>query len=160
MSKRRKYIRENGRVQYREMCHRKSPSEEIHLQGVKIGYIHRYWSSVYCTWVWEAQLHYQGRIYSNVDTESKEKMINWAKKKIKALRDPVFPQTLSRLIHRSDYTQEDLADLCGITKGAIAKWISGQSLPSITSLVRISRLICEDWENQYLILSEMVELER
>lgn len=46
-------------------------------------------------------------------------------------------QTLRKL---HSYTQEEVAEHCGVSRQAVAKWESGESSPDISSCISLSRL--------------------
>lgn len=46
-------------------------------------------------------------------------------------------QTLRKL---HSYTQEEVAERCGVSRQAVAKWESGESSPDISSCIKLSQL--------------------
>ena len=52
-----------------------------------------------------------------------------------------FPEKLYTLRKAKGYTQEQMAELLGVSRQALAKWEAGQSLPDIGKLLRISDLL-------------------
>ena len=52
----------------------------------------------------------------------------------------MFSNQLSRLRKEMKITQEFLAERCNVSRQAVAKWESGESLPSIYKLIEISNL--------------------
>jgi len=161
MSYRRTYIRRNGRTQYRENSGQRRDEQRFDINGDS-GVVCRYWSPIYCQWVWEAQLMREGLIYKREFTgvNPLEAQL-WLYSKQDALQNPQFARTLGEYITDSNFTHEDLASLSDLTKATIAKWISGEMYPNIPSLVRICKIIFEDeWFEKYEELSQMIELER
>lgn len=172
---RRRYIKENGRTQLRKMTRRKSPSAPIYLtreqmnKGYRgsfntreIGLICKVWSPIYCSWVWEASITYNGlTIKREIFEDDKLKAEEWAREKFIALRDPQFARIVHQYIMSSDYALNDIAEICGVTVGAISKWISGDTFPSVAVLVRLCVFLSgEAWESKYNTLSKMIEMER
>lgn len=51
-----------------------------------------------------------------------------------------FGEKLSHLRRRSNYTQEQLADILGVSRQAISKWESDAAFPETDKLIRISKL--------------------
>lgn len=51
-----------------------------------------------------------------------------------------FSQKLIALRKGMGWTQENLAELCGITRQAVAKWESGQSVPDIFRVAELAKL--------------------
>lgn len=58
-----------------------------------------------------------------------------------------FPNRLQTLRKQHGFSQEQLADLLGISRQAVSKWESGQSLPDIDNLVRLSELYGESLDS-------------
>lgn len=52
----------------------------------------------------------------------------------------VFSEQLSRLRKEMKMTQEFLAEKCNVSRQAVAKWESGESLPNIYKLIELSSL--------------------
>lgn len=52
----------------------------------------------------------------------------------------VFSEQLSKLRKEANMTQEDLAEKCDISRQAVAKWESGESLPDIYKISQIAKL--------------------
>ena len=52
----------------------------------------------------------------------------------------MFSNQLSRLRKEMKITQELLAEKCDVSRQAVAKWESGESLPSIYKLIEIAEL--------------------
>lgn len=48
-----------------------------------------------------------------------------------------FKENLSRIRRGKDITQERLGELCGVSRQAVTKWESGESLPDLYKLVEI-----------------------
>jgi transcriptional regulator with XRE-family HTH domain len=64
-------------------------------------------------------------------------------------------------IANSEFTIEDIADAIGISKNGISKWISGDTHPTVPSLLRLCKMLYPiQWEEHYLTLSKVVEMER
>ena len=164
MSYRRRYIRENGRSAYRKNSDRREDLEPVFSRTTneRIGTVSRLWSSIYCVWVYEGQITYEGRVYTFQSTKKDpHEAITWMKDKHEALRNPQFARTIGEYIADSSFTHEDLADLADLSKPTISKWISGEMHPNISSLVRVCKILFGDlWWDKYLELSKMVELER
>jgi len=66
-----------------------------------------------------------------------------------------FADKLSRLRKESNHTQEQLADILGVSRQAISKWESGTAFPETEKLIRISRLY--DCTLDYLLKDEQTE---
>lgn len=170
MNKRRRdYIKEHGRTQLREMTNRRTVPKAIVLDDhaslvrVKaIGSWCKVWSGIYCTWVIEGTVEVNGLVlrkeFYSFDVEE---AIIWVKEKYKAMTNPRFARYLQAAINASNYTLEDIASSIGVTENSISKWISGDMYPSVVYLVRLCKMIYkEDWKDQYLLLSDILELER
>ena len=167
--RRRNYIKENGRTSLRKMSNKRTPSQPIFLDNTapisaakQIGSICKVWSSIYCTWVWEATLKVNGLIIRReYCEESSQHLLAWARDKYEAINNPRFARLIQMDIAESDFTIEDIADTIGITKNAISKWISGDSHPTCPYLVRLCQMLYGVyWEAQYLTLSKILEMER
>ena len=52
----------------------------------------------------------------------------------------VFSEQLSKLRKEANMTQEDLAEKCDVSRQAVAKWESGESLPDIYKISQIAKL--------------------
>lgn len=50
----------------------------------------------------------------------------------------IFSEKLSLIRKSKGYTQEQLAEILGVSRQAVAKWESGQSYPDISNLIQIS----------------------
>lgn len=172
---RRRYIKENGRASLRKMTHQRTRPGPILLsreqmnKGYKgkfnsreIGLICRVWSPIYCSWVWEASITHNGlTIKREVFEDDPVKAREWAVAKFIALTDPQFARILHQYIMSSDFALIDIAEFCGVTEGAISKWIAGETFPSVAALVRLCEMLSgEDWKTEYNKLSKMIELER
>ena len=59
---------------------------------------------------------------------------------------------LSRLRKENNYTQEQLADVLGVSRQAISKWESNITYPETDKLVRMSKLF--HCTTDYLLLDE------
>ena len=51
-----------------------------------------------------------------------------------------FSENISKLRNEFNLTQEQLADKLGVTRQAISKWESGQSMPDLEKLIQLSKL--------------------
>jgi len=60
-----------------------------------------------------------------------------------------FGDKLSRLRRENNYTQEQLADVLGVSRQAVSKWESGAAYPETDKLIRISELF--DCSLDYLL---------
>ena len=47
----------------------------------------------------------------------------------------IFSEQLSKLRKEANLTQEDLAEKCQVSRQAIAKWESGESVPTIEKFI-------------------------
>lgn len=52
----------------------------------------------------------------------------------------VFSEQLSKLRKEANLTQEDLAEKCQVSRQAIAKWESGESVPTIEKFIILAGL--------------------
>lgn len=52
-----------------------------------------------------------------------------------------FAQNLSQLRRRAGYTQESLAEAMGVSRQAVGKWESGQSMPEAGALIELADLL-------------------
>lgn len=52
----------------------------------------------------------------------------------------VFSEQLSKLRKEANLTQEDLAERCEVSRQAVTKWESGESLPDIYKISQIAKL--------------------
>lgn len=52
----------------------------------------------------------------------------------------VFSEQLSKLRKEANLTQEELAEKCDVSRQAVAKWESGESLPDIYKISQIAKL--------------------
>lgn len=163
--RRRNYIKENGRTSLRKMSNKRTPSNPIFLDDTsdhKIGSLCKVWSSIYCSWVYEATVEVNGLVLrKEIYTGDPLTVILWAREKYQAIKNPRFARLIQKDIAESDFTIEDIADTIGITKNAISKWISGDSHPTCPYLVRFCKMLYGVyWEAQYLTLSKILEMER
>lgn len=51
----------------------------------------------------------------------------------------VFSEQLSKLRKENNLTQEDLAEKCDVSRQAVAKWESGESLPDVYKISQIAK---------------------
>lgn len=66
-----------------------------------------------------------------------------------------FKENLARIRRGKNITQERLGELCGVSRQAVTKWESGESLPDLYKLVEIYELIKDKIEtNQSSCLFE------
>lgn len=61
-------------------------------------------------------------------------------------------ERIYRLRRRAGWSQEELADRCGVSRQSVSKWESGQSTPDLEKLVQLSRTF--DVTTDYLLLGE------
>jgi len=52
-----------------------------------------------------------------------------------------FQSNIVKLRCRAGLTQEELADLLGVSRNAVAKWEAGNGIPSVRNLITLSRLL-------------------
>ena len=52
----------------------------------------------------------------------------------------MFFEQVYRLRKESNLTQEDLAEKCEVSRQAVAKWESGESVPDIYKLIQIAKI--------------------
>lgn len=52
----------------------------------------------------------------------------------------VFSEQLSKLRKEANLTQEDLAEKCEVSRQAVAKWESGESIPDIYKISQIAKI--------------------
>ena len=52
-----------------------------------------------------------------------------------------FPENLSLLRRRAGYTQESLAEALNVSRQAVSKWESAQSMPDLDKIVQLSELL-------------------
>lgn len=52
----------------------------------------------------------------------------------------IFSEQLSKLRKEANLTQEDLAEKCQVSRQAIAKWESGESVPTIEKIIILAGL--------------------
>lgn len=52
----------------------------------------------------------------------------------------IFAQQLSKFRKSFNLTQEELAEKCDVSRQAVAKWESGESLPDIYRISQIAKL--------------------
>lgn len=52
----------------------------------------------------------------------------------------VFSEQLSKLRKEANLTQEDLAEKCDVSRQAVAKWESGESIPDIYKISQVAKL--------------------
>lgn len=52
-----------------------------------------------------------------------------------------FPQNLSILRRKAGYTQESLAEALDVSRQAVSKWESGQTLPEAATLLQLADLL-------------------
>ena len=53
----------------------------------------------------------------------------------------IFSKNLKEMLKESDMKQEELADEIGISQAMISRYITGQSLPGILTLVKIADVL-------------------
>lgn len=164
--RRRNYIKENGRNKLREMSNKRTPPKPIVLDQFdyvkQIGELCKVWSPTYCTWVWEASCQVNGLILRKEFCEPDPLVaVRWSQEKFKAISNPRFATMMQAAIANSEFTIEDIADAIGISKNGISKWISGDTHPTVPSLLRLCKMLYPiKWEEHYLTLSKVVEMER
>lgn len=165
---RRNYIKENGRTALRKMSNKKSPPRFFDKNGKNcsqaesIGSVYKCWSPIYCEWGNEVTISCGGLVlkYAPYGMDEAD-LITYALAKYQAIKNPRFPSMLQLLLITSEFSHEDIAEIIGVTKGAISKWVAGEAYPSINSLLRICKLLhAENWEKHYTELSKVIELER
>ena len=66
-----------------------------------------------------------------------------------------FSEKLSKLRKEKNYTQEQLAELLGVSRQAVSKWESGTAYPETTTLIEIGKLF--DCSMDYLLKEEITE---
>ena len=66
-----------------------------------------------------------------------------------------FGEKLSKLRKENNYTQEQLADILGVTRQSISKWESDVAYPETDKLIRLGRLF--DCSMDYLLNEEITE---
>ena len=137
----REYIKEHGRSAARIKFGNKIDDMPINLDGRKIGLLHRYNHTGYQCWVWKATIKHNGQEYSFVDFESQTRCIDWAFRKIEALRKPQFGIMLREAITSSPLTAEHIAEMANCSRYAIYKWMRSESYPPIHTLKRIAAAI-------------------
>jgi len=166
---RRNYIKENGRTKLRKMSNKRTAPQRILLDdpamenGVReIGELCKVWSPVYCSWVWEATVKINGLVLKREVFEwGSGEALRWARAKYCAIKDPQFSRSLRASIMASDFSLGDIAGFCEVTENAVSKWIAGDTIPSVASLVRFCEMVFpDDWEAKYKIFSKMIEMER
>lgn len=157
----RNYIKQHGRTAARKKFGQAIDLEPITWEGKEVGTVTREWHSIYCTWTFKAVITWEGVVYSHTSISSLQECKDWAEKKIRCLVRPEFGKALKELIDLSGFTVEDVATEIKCSKGAIYKWIKGQSYPDIPFLLRICKLLAVmDWGDLYHEMSELIELER
>lgn len=52
----------------------------------------------------------------------------------------VFSEKLSKLRKEANLTQEDLAEKCDVSRQAVAKWESGESLPDVYKISQVAKI--------------------
>ncbi len=70
-----------------------------------------------------------------------------AKAKKEVGYDSTFPTNLRNILKEKGMTQEQLADKIGVKRQAVGKWCSGDTVPDIVSLERMSQVLnrSTDW---------------
>ena len=64
-------------------------------------------------------------------------------------------EKLEQLRHKNGYTQEQVAELLGVSRQAVGKWESGLAYPETEKLIEIGRLF--DCSMDYLLKEEICE---
>lgn len=64
-------------------------------------------------------------------------------------------EKLEQLRHKNGYTQEQVAELLGVSRQAVGKWESGLAYPETEKLIEIGRLF--DCSMDYLLKDELCE---
>ena len=64
-------------------------------------------------------------------------------------------EKLEQLRHKNGYTQEQVAELLGVSRQAVGKWESGLAYPETEKLIEIGRLF--DCSMDYLLKEELCE---
>lgn len=54
----------------------------------------------------------------------------------------LFSKNLKRMMKEDNMTQEDLAEELGLSQSAVSRYITGQSIPSTITLIKISEALC------------------
>ena len=57
----------------------------------------------------------------------------------------MFFEQVYRLRKESNLTQEDLAEKCEVSRQAVAKWESGESVPTFINLFRLQKSLIFLW---------------
>ena len=66
-----------------------------------------------------------------------------------------FSEKLSKLRKEKNYTQEQLAELLGVSRQAVSKWESGTAYPETATLIEIGKLF--DCSMDYLLKDEITD---
>jgi transcriptional regulator with XRE-family HTH domain len=66
-----------------------------------------------------------------------------------------FGEKLSKLRKEKNYTQEQLAELIGVSRQAVSKWESGTAYPETATLIEIGKLF--DCSMDYLLKEEITD---
>ena len=66
-----------------------------------------------------------------------------------------FSEKLSKLRKEKNYTQEQLAELLGVSRQAVSKWESGTAYPETATLIEIGKLF--DCSMDYLLKEEITD---
>lgn len=68
-----------------------------------------------------------------------------------------FAKKIRECRNKSNLTQEQLAELCGVSRQAVAKWESGKSLPDVIVLIELAKIFAIKVERLLDLEDELVE---
>ena len=127
----------------------------------KIGDLCKIWSPIHSSLVWEATVSIDGLVFKREICEwGSGEAIRWARAKYTAIKNPQFSKSIQASIRARDYSMRDIASFCEVTENEVSNWITGESIPSIVSLVRLCEMIyTDDFKAKYIQFSKMIELE-
>jgi DNA-binding phage protein len=157
----REYIKEHGRTAARMKFGTAIDDKPIYLDGRRIGILHRYKHEQYGCWVWSATIKVNDQEYSFIDFDSQTKCLDWAYKKIDALKRPQFGIMLREAIASSPMTVDAIAKVANCSRYVIFKWMRSESWPPVHTLKRIAAAISPmGYAPMFDVWCDQIELEQ
>lgn len=157
----RQYIKEHGRVAARIKFGDSIDDMPIKIAGVQVGMLSRYHHDQYGCWVWQATVEYNHQEYIFIDFESQQNCLDWAKRKVEALMNPMFGMMLRQEIASSPLTVEQIATAANCSRYVIFKWMRSESWPPIHTAKRIAAAISPmGYAPMFDVWCQQIELEQ
>lgn len=137
----REYIKEHGRTAARMKFGNSIDDMPIMIDGRKVGALQRFNHEQYGCWVWLATIEFNHNEYTFIDFENQQACLDWAKRKLEALKNPQFGSMLRQAIASSPLSVEQIAKQANCSRFGIHKWMRSESWPPIHTAKRIAAAI-------------------